>query len=76
MVEQRMMDMDRNRDGYVSLSEYTGQSVGHTPHGGLRCLPVFADYVWPPSERGAEEPEWLPREKEHFTNQRLVTVPA
>ena len=65
-VEIRMEDMDINKDHYLTLSEYIGQSAALSNTVSTTCFSVLPEDVWPSKNRGGEEPEWLPREKRNF----------
>ena len=51
VIDRSMDDMDKDKDGYISLEEYMSD-------------------MYDPASHGPDPPEWLEREKEHFSVQR------
>ena len=65
-VEHRMEDMDRDKDGFLTLSEYIGKCY-LILYSDMAKYSLHTEDVWPKDQRDSE-PEWLPREKSNFAS--------
>ena len=95
VIEETIADMDKNKDGRITLEEYISKYMyPHPPFLslspslslslslGCHSLPLIivicflfhytSDDIWPQFEHedGAEEPEWVKTEREHFSKHR------
>ena len=70
VVDETLQDMDKDRDGRVTLQEYVGTCHAlHTLHA---CSSGAPDDLWPAYERkeNPEEPDWVKNERESFHSTR------
>ena len=76
VIDETMEDMDKDKDGYVTIDEYLSKCPRVTASllgAGLSPASLSSpDDLWPQYEReqAGEEPDWVSSEREQFTNYR------
>ena len=75
VIEETMYDMDKNRDGKITLEEYISKHLSLSlsfSHVTPCFFVLLLGDIWPQfeCEEGTDEPEWVKTEREHFSKHR------